>query len=537
MTIIDRVKKIFSRSQPPAPIALGTGISAPWSGSQSYGNGSKYPGGVVSPLIVGHDHLRLRQSVRDLMYDSMEARSLVNSIVDTTIETGLMLKPTPDAAALGITPEFAEQWADQVAASFHLWAKSKKSHRPRVNNFYQNQRLYELFKQRDNDIFVRLYYGRDKDLTNPLQIDFIDPNQIRGYAYSNTYYQFPHDDGIVRDGSGREISYKYWQYNADGTYTDTVVPAIGEKSGRVMMLHGFNPEYAGQGRGYPRMSHLIQELSNLTGFKASVIQKAINQSGAWAAIENEVQDASQPLAGRVAGPIRDYGTTATDTVATTNPVDTEPVINFKAVPEASITVPGSLMIGNLRRGDKLKYLQDTSPGPQYESFEKSFFSSIAASLGWSIEVVRKQFNNNYSASRATLLLIWRTAQIERDETAADFLDPVYEMWIAEEIAAGRVSCPGWSDPRLRAAWLCCEWAGAPMPNIDPVKSAAADKEYVALGAQTLDDVARNYNGSSGKANRAKNARQFQELPAPPWNAVAAPAPIEDNEKPTEEDKA
>jgi len=27
-----------------------------------------------------------------------------------------------------------------------------------------------------------------------------------------------------------------------------------------------------------------------------------------------------------------------------------------------------------------------------------------------------------------------------------------------------------------------------------------------MGAQTLDDVARNYNGSSGKANRAKLKR-------------------------------
>jgi capsid protein len=149
----------------------------------------------------------------------------------------------------------------------------------------------------------------------------------------------------------------------------------------------------------------------------------------------------------------------------------------------------------------------------------------------SMEVVLKRFNNNYSASRATLILCWRVANIWRDEMAADFLDPVYEMWLSEEIASGRISAPGWSDYRLRAAWLNCEWSGSPMPSIDPSKMADADRAYVEMGAQTLDDVARNYNGSSGKANRAKNARQYMDLPAPPWPRapiVENPDDVEDN---------
>jgi capsid protein len=164
----------------------------------------------------------------------------------------------------------------------------------------------------------------------------------------------------------------------------------------------------------------------------------------------------------------------------------------------------------------MKYLQDTSPSAAYDKFVESFFSSIAASVGWSVELVLKKFNANYSASRGTLLLCWRTANIERDEMITDFLDPVYEMWLSEEIAQGTVRAPGWSDQSLKDAWLMGEWAGVPMPNIDPLKTMEADRGYVELGAQTLDDVARNFNGSSGKANRRKNARQYDELPTPPW---------------------
>ena len=55
-----------------------------------------------------------------------------------------------------------------------------------------------------------------------------------------------------------------------------------------------------------------------------------------------------------------------------------------------------------------------------------------------------------------------------------------------------------------------------MPNIDPMRTAQADKTYIELGAQTLDRTARNLNGSDGQANRAKLAREFSELPAAPW---------------------
>ena len=510
------IKSIPSRFKPvPEPRALGSGISAPY--SNTYGGG-KWPGGMNSraPIDI-HDHYAIRQQVRHRMSDSIEARALVTSIVDTVVDTGLRLKPTPIPEILGITPEAAELWGEDVAQRFHLWAKSKKSSRNRINNFYQNQRFYQLAQQRDNDVFVRLYYGRDWDSPSPLQIDFIEANQIRGNAYTSTYAQLGGDDGIVRDAAGREVGFKIWMRGSDGKYIETTVPAVGEKSGRIMMLHGYNPEYAGQGRGYSKLAHMIQELADLTDFKASVLQKAINQASFVAVIENTAQDPSQPLAGRVAGAIGQYGSNPTPATDAQNVTaeSLEPVINWAPQPEATIRQPGSTVVGNLRRGDQWKNLQDTSPSAAFDMYVNNVFSYLVASTGWAIELVLKKFNQNYSASRATLLLCSRTAQIERDEMIADFLDPSYEMWLAEEIAAGRISAPGWSDPYLRAAWLCCEWAGAPMPNIDPNATADADLKYVAMSAQTLDDVARNLNGSSGKANRRKNARQYAELPPPP----------------------
>ncbi|MGD9157285.1 MAG: phage portal protein [Desulfobacteraceae bacterium] len=540
-----KIKSAFAKKDTHVIQQAGKGISArssysSFNGFGGYGSGSKWAGGTNpgAPIDI-HNHFEIRQKVRNQMYDSIEGRALLKSIADTSVDTGMRVKPTPIAEIIGRTPEELEQWAEDTAIKFHLWANDKKSHRSRVNNFYQNQHLYMWFKKRDNDMFTRLFYGRDKDLINPLQIDFTDPNQIRGFDYTSTYAQFINsDDGINRAESGREVSYRVWKLNADGSYKEVTVPAVGEKSGRYFMLHGYNPEYAGQGRGFSDMAHAIQELSDLTDFKHSVIQKAINQASFIGVIENKEQDASQPLEGRPSGPIEQYGSIPKPPADASNVTEEslEPVINWGLQNEATIRQPGSNLVGNLKRGDTWKNLQDTSPGAQYDKFVESFFASVCASTGWSIELVLKKFGENYSASRATLILCWRTASIERQDMIADFCDPIYETWLSEEIAAGRIQCPGWSDKRIRAAWLCCEWSSVPMPDIDPKKSIEAKKVAVELSAETLDDVAQGYNGSSGKANRMKNARQFEELPIPPWQPAGAAATTSDDDDEEDEEE-
>ena len=128
-----------------------------------------------------------------------------------------------------------------------------------------------------------------------------------------------------------------------------------------------------------------------------------------------------------------------------------------------------------------------------------------------LEVLKMIFGDNYSASRGTLLLVYRVIDMKRDRMDTDLISPVYEAWLSGEIASGRISCPGWQDPRLRAAWTSHRLHGAPMPNIDPNSTAKADQLLVEMGAKTLDDIAMETNGSSGKANRLALQEQMEEL--------------------------
>jgi len=484
-------------------------------GGQS--GGSKYPGGLSGS---GYSHFinnRLtRTNARNAYHDTPEAKALVNRFADTVVDTGLRLECTPQAEILGISQKEAEEWGRKVQTLFDLWARSKKSARNGINTFYQNQRLYAINQHRDNDCFVRFHYSKDKRLQNPLQLSFVEPNQIRGDEFFSTYGHNFSDDGIERNAAGEEIAYKIWVKNQkDNTTKSQTIPARGKKSGKTMMIHGFMPEYFSQGRGYSPMEHSLQEFNDITDFKISNIKKAINQSQITMYVKPSVEkDSSNPLediASFNSGPASATSFNNEGDVEIQKVVD-DCVLDYEPIPEASFRAPGSTGVFNLKKGEDLKGFETQQQSEAYPAFVDSYLSYVSASRGMPIEVLKMQFGQNYSASRGSLLLFWRVAGIWRQEMADDFLNPTFESWLSEEIALGRIQAPGFSDPILKEAWLDCRWIGAPMPNIDPMRTAKADMAYVELGAQDLDRVAQNFNGSDGRTNRQKLKTQFEELP-------------------------
>jgi lambda family phage portal protein len=479
--------------------------------------GEKSPGGLsASGTIRTFDQQTIRLNSRDALYDSPHARGIVQRFADTVADVGLSVKPEPVASVLGIDPSAAEAWSDNVKERFHLWAKSKDSAIDGVNNFYQNQWLYSFSQQRDNDQFVRLMYSKDKELISPLQVGMLDPDQIVGNGYTTTLGPQYNNDGIERDGRGKETGYRIVIWNGE-QYTVRRIKAKGA-NGRIHMLHGFHPEYAGQGRGYSRLAHALQEFEQMTDFSQAQIEKAINQSQISMYVkpskDNPASNPMEDILNSYSGPAPSAVIGATPTDA---PLGAD-VVNFTSLYEATFRQPGATMVANLMDGEDLSAFQNTAPSESFDKFVNAFISHLSASVSMPVEVLLMSFKNNYSASRATLVLFWRVVEQWRREMAADFLDPVYYMWLSEEIAAGRIVAPGFSDPRMRAAWCSARWQGVPMPNIDPLKEVNAAKERAILGQETLEDGAQNFNGSSWKANNEKLKREFEGQELPKWHA-------------------
>lgn len=496
-----------------------------------YSGGAKYPGGLSNfgnSMFLSNQ--RIRQNARSAFHDTPEAKSIVSRFADTVVDTGLKLECTPKANILGISNEEAEVWARDVESRFDIWAKTKKIDRRGLQNFYQMQRLYQICQQRDNDIFVRLYYSQGKKSVNPLQISILDPNQIKGDSLTSTYHFSSTFDGIKRNEKGEEIGYSVLTKDfKTGDIKYVEVPKSGRISGRTMMLHGFCPEYSGQSRGYSRLEHVLQEFEEITDFKLSTIKKAISQSQItmYTKPSND-NDASNPLEdiAFTSGPSLKSNGDATEDL----PVpDIGCSVQYESViPDVTTSIPGNIGVFNLKKGEDLIPFSTQATSENFKEFIEAYMSYVSASNGMPLEVLLMKFGQNYSASRGALLLFWRVVGIWRNEMESDFLNPTFESWLSEEIAAGRIQAPGFSDPILRQAWLDNRWIGAPMPNIDPMRTAKADMSYAEMGATTLDRIARDHNGSDGASNRRKLAKEFKELSIAKWNQTESEETEEDD---------
>jgi lambda family phage portal protein len=489
--------------------------------------GQKFPGGLSSQnpaLLIDSD--AIRNQVRTLSQTSIHAASMINRDVDTTVDSGLMLSPECQHEVLGISPDEAERWNSDIALRFDLWAQDRRSSVTGSMNLYQAQRLWERCLTVDGENFVTLSYFSDPSLLSPLRFGTLDASQIREPALTWTAGFINISDGIVRTEWGEETGYKVWLQTPGKPVPEMkTIPRIG-RGGRIMMTHGFEPQFPGQTRGFSPLGVSVHDLEKLSVLALAETEKTINQSNiAFTVKSNSDAPAEDPFAriGAIGAPFGSgpgaaaFGNTPSPPPGAENVTGESLQPLYTPVPHTDVWKPGGVGVFNLPGKQELVPFANTAPGTAFNIFVDSQIAYIAAATGQSVETVLMKFSNNYSASRATLILCWRIALQRRYNLACYHLDPIYEMWLSEEIAAGRVSAPGWADPRMRAAWLRHRFQGSLLPQIDPVKTMQASKMAVELGASTLEDIATEYNGSSGKANRAKLAMEFSELPTPPWS--------------------
>lgn len=466
------------------------------------------------------DHRALRANTRDAMYDSMHGRAIVTRFADNIAGGGLRARFEPDAGVLGRTEEEMEDWGRDVSERFHLYMSSKSFSTDGTMNGYQSQWLYALCQQRDNDMYARLHYERSSGRISPLSVQHMDPDQLVGYSYTPSDGTINHvNSGIEYDGKGREKAFTFNIKLSDGTVEQRRVPKYGSRSGKQYMIHAFRAEYSGQREGYSLLSHCLQRFQDLTTLNQSYLQKAILEStiGGWT---KPAKDAP------ASGGMEDFSTESVDVIEDLlSGTDVSPEAKaelrktaLRTFPELAVRQPGAVWVANAGAGEEIQAFKMDTPKEAYGAYIDNLVEYLVASSGMSIEFLKNKFGQNYSASRATLVLVWRIIDMWRQEMIADYLNVVAFAWLGEEIAAGRIAAPGWSDPILRAAWIKIRWIGSSMPNIDPKKEAEANKTNALIGATTLDDCALRHNQSDGKRNRAQLTREYEELPLPPWES-------------------
>ena len=156
--------------------------------------------------------------------------------------------------------------------------------------------------------------------------------------------------------------------------------------------------------------------------------------------------------------------------------------------------PGTINV--LGEGEDVKFSSPTHPETGFDVFVRAVAAQIGAALEIPADLLLKEFNSSYSASRAALLEAWKAFRMRREWLTNDLCRPVYEAWLTEAIALGRISAPGFlSDPLIRSAYLSSDWIGPSQGQIDPVKEVTAAIMAIEAGLSTRSAESIKLNGT------------------------------------------
>lgn len=407
----------------------------------------------------------LRGRSSDLSINTPIGSAAIGTSTQYTIGTGLRCYPRVKAEMLGMSAEEADVWNKHVAREFDLWASSKLADIRERNNFYDLQEILYRSYLVDGDSFAFIRRGYSPEMPYTLRIQALEGNRINnpycGSPVGAYGVEVPAPDGINRIVNGIELgsdgeAVAYWVSSRVPNDMTTV-------NG---MLTWTRIKVKGELLGLPNALHICHFTLFLTQQNNSASIDQILQS----TYSDEDIDRNTPCC------------------------------------DPSDFAVGHGTINALPMGVDVKSI-DSSKQSSFDSFTSGIIKQIAAAIGQPYEVLMKCFSSSYSASRAALLQAWDQYKLRREWFARDFCQPVYEMWLMEAVATGRVEAPlFWNDPAMRYAYFSAEWYGPAMSILDPVKETNASLMKIANGLSTYEKEAAQYGGDF-KENIEQLARE------------------------------
>ena len=454
----------------------------------------------------------LRSRSQDLYRNAPLAGAAINSMATHVVGTGLSLQPAIDIESLGWTEEKAEQWKKVLMRRWRLWAESTDCDITRTLNFYLLQDLAFRSMLLSGDAFG-LVTGATIDGRELIAIQLIEADRVCNQDNQSDSDQLV--AGVQMDRYGAPVAYHICRSHP-GSRTQTMaptewdlIPAYGQ-TGRRNVIHLFDRLRPGQTRGVPVLSPVMEHLKQLQRYTEAELQSAVI-SGAFAMFIKMDPTAFQDL----------FGESSDDYLNAAKSWDG----NF---PTGSLSGPGKAV--NLLPGESIDSTNPGRPNSAFDPFVQAIVRQIGARLGLPFEVLIKHFTSSYSASRAALLDAWRVFRVRREMLAAQFCQPIYEEWLAWEVANGRITAPGFfSNPDLHAAYCSANWIGDGPGSIDPEKEVRAAELRVAMGISTLAAESILHDGVDWETKHAQRAkevtmRRAAGLEDPAQDTTAPPDP-------------
>lgn len=428
----------------------------------------------------------LRQRSMSLFMNAPVATSAIKTVRTNVVGAGLRLKSRIDFTLLGISQAEADRWEKQVEQEFNLWAESKFCDCLGLNNFYELQQVSMMTWLLNGDSFtimrhlppkaympygLKLHLIESYRVCNPKETTSINPNAKAGNGNRIL-------NGVEVDVHGMVAAYHICNTNprSTGKKEWNRIKAVGEQTGLPNILHVIESERPEQYRGVPYLAPVIESLKQLTRYtEAELMAAVINGFFTVFVKSDSPEDIDEDFSG-----VGSEGSAALDNA------------DYKLGPG---------MINLMGPGESIEIADPKRPNVNFDGFVSAMCKYVGAALELPYELLIKSFTSSYSASRAALMEAWKAFKMRRNWFASDFCQPVYEIWLSEAVARGRVKAPGFfNDPLIRKAYCRAEWNGPAPGQLDPVKEVTASGKRIALGLSTREREAIEINGSDFDRN-------------------------------------
>lgn len=405
----------------------------------------------------------LRQRGRDLFMGVPLATGAIKTMRTNVIGRGLKLKSVVDREYLKLTEEEARRIESAIEREFNLWAESQECDLERVDNFYELQQLAFINWLISGDVIVTMPTTKRLNMPYDLRINLIEADRLSnpvGKEYDTNII-----GGVETNDMGEVIAYyisKHHPLAWNGVEINwTRVPAYGAKTGRRNVLHIMNRERIGQRRGVPFLAPVIEALKQLGRYTDAELVAAVISGMFTVFIEKE-------------------GTSSDSAFGEMIPEEEQ----IDAADETSLELaPGAIM--ELNEGEKAKDMNPGRPNANFDGFVTSICRQIGAALEIPYELLLKHFTSSYSASRGALEEAWKMFRMYREWMAKDFCQPIFEEWLCEAVAKGRITAPGFfGNPLIKKAYCGAEWNGPARGLLNPVQEVNAAKARVENGFST-----------------------------------------------------
>lgn len=434
------------------------------------------------------DLATLRERSRDLCRNNPLAAGAVKTKVTNVIGAGLRLQAHIDRDAIGFSEEQSDAWEVMAEREWRLFWESKEADVARTCNGHAlTRQVYQQSKE-NGDVFVLLPRVPRPGVPYDLRLQVIEADRV-----SNPSHVADTDTlagGIERDSYGAPTGYHISKYHPGALRLGVKqswrrVPAFGTETGLRNVLHVFSQTRPGQSRGVPDLAAVIEPLKQLGRYTDAEIMAAVISGMFTVFIESE-SDAGGAGAFNYANLGTESGQSSSDR-------------DLKL---------GNGLIMELGQGEKVHDSNPGRPNTAFDGFVVAVLRQIGVALEIPFEILIKHFTASYSAARAAINEFWKYVLSERRWLHDNFLILVYETWMWEAVASGRLPAPGFfADPIIRKAYLGCDFVGPSKGQIQEVAEVDAAIKRVDAGISTLALETANLTGGDWERNHEQRKKE------------------------------